>query len=273
MLTTTQADALQWMLEDLAELAKKDPSELDEYKIVRRLLLLNMVAIHTTSMVTTNTLLDLYSSPHKDEYVTGLREEVERVLRESGGEWTKTAINSMYRVDSAIRESMRYSDLGDIGIKREVIDPKGIDLSGGIHIPYGVRIASPNHAIHRESSFYGDNANEWDAFRFSRPREAYLEQVEAAGSDPDRLDRVLEQKNQGLIATGADFLSFGHGRHSCPGRFFASQEMKLMLAHIVMEYDIEVVGGERPPNMLMNGACIPSQTAQLRVKLRSGKLE
>lgn len=259
------------MLEDLAEIAKNDPTELEENKIVRRLLLLNMVAIHTTSMVTTNTLLDLYSSPCKDEYVAGLREEVERVLRESGGEWTKNAINSMYRIDSTIRESMRYSDLSDIGMRREIIDPKGVDLSGGLHIPKGVRVVVPNHAIHRESAFYGETANEWDGFRFSAPREAYLEDVAAAVGDPDRLDRVLEQKNQGLIATGADFLSFGHGRHSCPGRFFASQEMKLMLAHIVMSYDIEVVGGERPPNMLMNGACIPSQTAELRVKVRSRK--
>lgn len=258
-------------MEDLVELAKNDSSALDENTIVRRLLLLNMVAIHTTSIITTNTLLDLYSSPNKEEYVTGLREEVERVLCESGGEWTKNAINSMYRVDSTIRETMRYSGLGDLGMKRRVIDPKGIDLSGGLHIPCGVSIAAPNHAIHRESDFYGDNANEWDAFRFSRPREAHLEQVEAAGDHPDRLDRVLEHKNQGLIATGADFLTFGHGRHSCPGRFFASQEMKLMLAHLIMHYDIEVVGGERPPAIFMNGNAIPSETAQLRVKLRSGK--
>ena len=113
-----------------------------------------------------------------------------------------------------------------------------VDLSGGLHIPKGVRVVVPNHAIHRESAFYGETANEWDGFRFSAPREAYLEDVAAAGGDPDRLDRVLEQKNQGLIATGADFLSFGHGRHSCPGRFFADASVWLVAANILAVFDI-----------------------------------
>lgn len=205
-------DALQWMLEDLVELAKNDPSELDEDKMTRRLLVLNMVAIHTTSMVTTNTILDLYSSPHKDEFVEGLREEVERVMKESGGEFTKNAINSMFRIDSTIRETMRYTTLGDVALRREVIAPEGIDLSNGVHIPKGTRVATANTAIHQDPAFYGETAAEWDGFRFSRPREAYLAQVDQAGGDPDHLKNVLQQKNQGLIATGEDFLSFGHGR-------------------------------------------------------------
>lgn len=247
-----------------------------------------MVAIHTTSMVTTNAVLDLFASPHREEYVQGLREEVERVLRESGGEFTKNAINNMHRVDSTIRETMRYSSLGDLGMRREVIAKEGITLSGGIHIPKGARIAAPNQAIHTDPTFYGENANEWDGFRFSKPREAYLSQVDQASGDADRLKNVLEQKNQGLIATGEDFLSFGHGRyvrvhlnlsirntadqarrHACPGRFFASQEMKLMIAHIVMNYDIKIEGG-RPKNTEINGASIPPTEFEIQVRLREG---
>lgn len=261
-------DALQWILEDCNQLAQNDPTELDEDRLCRRLLMLNMVAIHTTSMVTTDTLLDLFSSPDREDYVAGLREEVERVLHESGGQWSKNAINSMHRVDSTIRETMRVSSLGDIGMKRQVTDPAGIDLSGGLHIPAGVRLATPNRAIHTDPAFYGENASSWDGFRFSKPREAYLEQVTDAGDRPDRLKSVLEQKNQGLIATSSDFLSFGHGRHACPGRFFASQEMKLMLAHIVMNYDIKIDGG-RPKNMEINGASVPTNEAEMQIRLRS----
>lgn len=258
------------MLEDCVELAKTDPEQLNEDKLVRRLLVLNMVAIHTTSMITTNTILDLYSSPNRDEYVAGLREEVERVLRESGGTFSKTAINSMFRVDSAIRETMRHSHLGDVGVRRNVIADKGVDLGDGLHIPKGAKVVLPNHGVHNDPEFYGDTVNKWDGFRFSRPREAYLSEVEAAGNEPKRLDKVLEQKNQNLIATGTDFLSFGHGRHACPGRFFASQEMKLAVAHIVMNYDIEVVGKGRPEGVQLSGNNFPSDDAEIRVKLRSG---
>lgn len=256
------------MLEDCFELGKKDPRELDETLLCRRLLLLNMVAIHTTSMVTTNTVLDIYSSPDKDEIVAELREEVERVLRESGGEFTKNAINSMYRVDSVIRETMRFSNLGDLGIRRDITAPNGIHLRDNVFLPKGARVIAPTYGIHTDAKFYGDSANSYDPFRFSKPREEYLKQVEAAGGDADRLTRVLEQKNQGLTATGPEFLAFGHGRHSCPGRFFASQEIKLMIAHLVMTYDIDISGG-RPENVRIGSSSAPSNDAEMKVRLRS----
>lgn len=136
----------------------------------------------------------------------------------------------------------------------------GITLSDGTHIPRGVVIAFSHYAIHQDPTYYPDNPNAWDGFRFSAPRET-------VGAKAD-LTKVLEQKNQNLTATGADFQSFGHGRHACPGRFFASQEMKLMLAHIVMNYDVRVVGGSRPANKNFGGSSVPSEEAQLQIKLR-----
>ncbi|KAF2216781.1 hypothetical protein CERZMDRAFT_32202, partial [Cercospora zeae-maydis SCOH1-5] len=260
-------DALQWLLRDSIELAEKDPSSLDEDVIVRRLLVLNMVAIHTTSLVTTNTLLDIYGSPDAENYVAGLREECERVLAEFGGIWTKDAVNKLIRVDSAIRETMRYTSLGDINLRRLITAPNGITLSNGMHIPYGTRVAWSSYDVHQDQERYPERPHDYDAFRFSRPREEYLERVQA-GEDPERLQRVLAQKNTALIAVGNDWLSFGHGRHACPGRFFASHEMKLMIAHVVMTYDMKCEGG-RPANMLINGSSIPSAKAELQIKLRS----
>ena len=34
--------------------------------------------------------------------------------------------------------------------------------------------------------------------------------------------------------------AFGYGPHSCPGRFFAVHEMKLVIAHIVINYDFKL---------------------------------
>nr|POE78509.1 cytochrome p450 monooxygenase glif [Quercus suber] len=215
-------------------------------------------------------MLDLFSAPNVDEYVDGLREEVQRVLSESGGEWSKNAINDMLRVDSTIRETMRISTLGDVGLRRQVKSPAGIDLGDDVHLPQGVTVVVPAYAIQTDAAFYGANAGEWDAFRFSRPREAHLAQVRAADGEDEkkRLERALEQKNQSLIAYGSDFLSFGHGRHACPGRFFASQEMKLMVAHIVSKYDVKIQGG-RPQNRHINGASIPTDDAEIMIRLRS----
>ena len=74
------------------------------------------------------------------------------------------------------------------------------------------------------------------------------------------------------MTTSESFLPFGHGRHSCPGRFFASQEMKLMLAHIVMNYDVKI-DGPRPKNIEIKGAAFPDAKAKLLVRLRQDRAE
>lgn len=43
-----------------------------------------------------------------------------------------------------------------------------------------------------------------------------------------------------LPATSPTFLAWGHGKHACPGRFFAASLMKLLLAHFVLEFDFRL---------------------------------
>ncbi|KAK4497822.1 hypothetical protein PRZ48_010476 [Zasmidium cellare] len=248
-----ETDALTWIIENAIN--SRDPAELNPDKICRRLVRLNMVAIHTTSITITNVLLDLYSSPRAEDFVEGLREECSRVLAEHGGKWTKAAVNDLVRIDSTIKESMRYSSLAIVGIMREVVKEDGIDLGNGIHLPKGVRIGAPNVAIHRDPTYY-PNPDEFDAFRFAKARDSL-----------DEKGQVLEKRGQNIVTTGEDFVAFGHGRHACPGRFFASQEMKLMLAYIVMNYDVKLPG-PRPRNMDIKINSVPPPKAQLMVRRR-----
>lgn len=39
-------------------------------------------------------------------------------------------------------------------------------------------------------------------------------------------------------------LGFGYGRHSCPGRFFAINEIKLILANMLLQFDIKMPDGQ-----------------------------
>jgi cytochrome P450 len=261
-------DALQWLLIDSLELAKSDPTNMHDDTIVQRLLVLNMVAIHTTTIVSANVLLDIYGSPDRDSIVAGIRDECTRVLAEHDGIWTKDAINKLVRVDSALRETMRISNMSDTVLKRIVRDPHGITLRSGLHIPQGIRIGFATHDIHQDPLVYPERPTEYDAFRFSRPREAYLERV-GAGEDAERLQKALEQKNTSLIAVGNEWVGFGNARHACPGRFFATLEMKLLLAQIVTRYDVELDWVGRPPNMRINGVSVPNQEAKLKVRLRA----
>lgn len=56
-------------------------------------------------------------------------------------------------------------------------------------------------------------------------------------------DRFLQKREAGeinkwqYVTTSPEHLGFGHGRHACPGRFFASNEIKIALIHLLLKYD------------------------------------
>lgn len=65
-----------------------------------------------------------------------------------------------------------------------------------------------------------------------------------------------------LVTVSPTALNFGYGRHACPGRFFAANEIKMMLGRIVLNYDVKNVDGsiERYPNLYLAESVSPSQT-------------
>lgn len=135
----------------------------------------------------------------------------------------------------------------------QVTAPGGIDL-GDFHIPRGVRVAAPNHHIQRDPDFYHE-AERYNAFRYSAPR------------DSDNVGAYLQQKQQSLSMPSDNFLAWGHGRHACPGRFFAAHLMKLMLAHVLVNYDVNA-NGPKPSGQERNEFPVPSVTATFNVKFR-----
>lgn len=79
-------------------------------------------------------------------------------------------------------------------------------------------------------------------------------------SEPEKYDawRFLKLRSQPgqenayqYVTTSPEHLLFGHGTHACPGRFFASNEMKIALCHLLLKYDWKLRDGqtERPKNL------------------------
>ncbi|KAF8554882.1 hypothetical protein OG21DRAFT_1012740 [Imleria badia] len=79
-----------------------------------------------------------------------------------------------------------------------------------------------------------------------------------------------------FIATSPEYLSFGHGLHACPGRFFAAAKLKMMLAHIVTMYDIKLEENTTCPRSLHIGNLIgvnPTAKAMFRKRARYGGIQ
>lgn len=70
--------------------------------------------------------------------------------------------------------------------------------------------------------------------------------------DPEKFDfaRSLRRREQDgentvqFIVTSPDHLCFGHGQFACPGRFFASNVIKIALCHLILRYDWRFVPGD-----------------------------
>jgi len=242
-------DFLQWTIKQAKD--SGDPYLWKPTTLAGRILLLNFAAIHTSSFTITSAILELAAS--EQECIDELRAEIEGVLAEHGGEWNKRALAKMQKLDSVMRESARLNSFVTIGLSRAVVAKEGIVTPSGVKIPCGVTVNVPSYPVFQDNDIYPD-AQEFKPFRFAEQRS-------------DESVDYVKRAAKAFATTGTDYLAFGHGRNACPGRFFAANELKLMLAHLVLSYDIEL-GGSRPRNSWFGLNRVPPLQATIRIKKR-----
>src|ERR1700735_1332875 len=131
---------------------------------------------------------------------------------------------------------------------------RSFTFSNGVTVPAGTLIVVPG-AVHKDGESY-PNPEEFDGFRFAKLRERDGDAV--AGHQ--------------ALSTSTDHLTFGYGRHAwcvfvfvsthcshsyfsiSPGRFFAANEVKALLAHFVVTYDIKFEEGKQAPRSFQIGS-------------------
>ncbi|KEY73815.1 hypothetical protein S7711_03114 [Stachybotrys chartarum IBT 7711] len=236
----------------IARCAKAGPDQMAPSKIALRILALSTMSFMGMAYVFAHIVLDMYGSPSRDDFVSGLEAECRQVSEANGGLGCKDAVASLYRVESALRESMRFSDFSATNLSRDVAADE-FDVGNGVMLPKGVRVVFPTLSIHHDSAFY-DNASQYDAFRFSRQFEGPKDEVEKQKGERDS-----------ITANNKSFLAFGYGRHACPGRWYAAQVLKQMLAYLVLNYDIEVID-KRPTRQAILNIILPPTEMKIRVR-------
>jgi cytochrome P450 len=255
-------DFLQWSIQQAKEAG--DPYMWRNATLADRILAVNFAAIHTTSFTLTDALLDLVSS--KPETLDEIRDEVTSVLALHGGQWNKRALAQLEKLDSAIRESARYSAMVSLALGRVVAAKDGLVTASGVHLPRGTRISVPAYSVmHDEARYAG--AETFTPFRFSDQRNSSSSHPVNGGDGAPSTDYVRRARNA-FPTTSPDYLVFGYGKHSCPGRFFAAAELKLILANALLRYDFEFLP-KRPESSWAGLTRIPPLKATIRVKRRT----
>ncbi|RYP45086.1 hypothetical protein DL768_008517 [Monosporascus sp. mg162] len=228
-------DALDWVDEESsAKGIKYDP--------VGFQLMLSVAAIHTTTDLLVQVMIDLAQHP---EFMELAREEIVRELRDGG--WKKASLYNMKLLDSIVKESQRLKPISLAAMRRRAV--KDIKLSTGLVLKKGTRTIVDIYRM-RDPEVY-DNPDEWDGYRFLKLRAL-----------PGK-DNMAQ-----LVATHRDHLAFGHGIYACPGRSFAANEIKVALCHILMKYDWILAPGTDTQPMVIGASNSSSPTAKILIKKR-----
>lgn len=125
---------------------------------------------------------------------------------------------------------------------------KDVKLPNGDIIPKGARTVTSTE-LRLDANEY-PNPEVFDGHRFLRWR----------GTERDSAAN--------LVSTGPASLGFGHGNHACPGRFFAANEVKVALCHLLMKYDWQPIAGEDEHFILSGFNQEANPTAKLMVRRR-----
>ncbi|KAK2006286.1 ent-kaurene oxidase [Colletotrichum eremochloae] len=198
-----------------------------------------MVAIHTTADLLEKTLLAL---AEHHELIESLRQEVIEVLSAHG--LSNAGLARLELMDSVLKETQRMNPVANCFLNRIAVED--FRLSNGMLIPKGTLLGvGPTHMW--DNSFY-ENGDKFDGQRFLRMR-----------NDPEKKQQSY------LVSTSTHQLGFGHGSHACPGRFFAANEVKILLCHLLLKYEWKVLGeGSHIINLGVLNAAHPRTKVQMR---------
>lgn len=191
-----------------------------------------LAAVHTTLLRMVNVLYDVVADP--SDLQQQLLEEISGV---ACGGWHDNGnpYDALAKLDSVLRESQRISPPTTMGMKRLFREP--YTFQDGTQVEAGTYACMPVYAIENDP-LTTPNPEEYDGLRaFRASREV----------DSDRPDQHL------FSSPGPDFLNFGYGKTACPGRFFASVVVKMVIVKALTDYEFRFLPHTgRPRNILLH---------------------
>ncbi|KAI1843488.1 hypothetical protein JX266_010314 [Neoarthrinium moseri] len=200
-------DAMQWM-EDSSNGRPYDPSAAQ--------IMMAIAANFSGSDSLSTLMIFLCQEP---QLVEDMRKEIISVMTES--KWNKSTLYKLRLMDSVLKESQRMKPAAVAVMRRLAL--KDTKLHDGTKIPRGTKLMVSTARSWDPEKY--PNPERFDGYRFLRMRE----------------EQGLETAQ--FVSTTPDALGFGMGKHACPGRFFASNELKIALSHIILKYDFKLAPG------------------------------
>ena len=124
-------------------------------------------------------------------------------------------------------------------------------------MPASTYLFSPANAINFDSNIYPD-ANTFDGLRFYNLRQTSPE----------------DEKKYQLTSITKTQMQFGSGRNACPGRWFASHLVKMVLVALLARYELKLKEGEgRPKSIVFQINQFPDTKAEILFKNKNDQIK
>ena len=231
-------DLLSWMIKDARNEQEADPQVLAEL-----LAALAAGGIYSSANLIVSTLLDLTANPH---FLEEIREEISAKQTEVNGNWDYAAFNSLHKLDSALKETVRLTPGSLTTYSRVMLDDH--TLSNGLTLKKGQFICVSSFCRSKDPRVY-DNPETYDALR------AYNHDLQ------DHLARPFRNVY--------DDLRWGAGRWACAGRYLATLVVKVILVKLIDEFDFQFPDGpSRPPNSVLHEFIFIDPSTKLMMRRR-----
>ncbi|KAI9845652.1 MAG: hypothetical protein M1837_004626 [Sclerophora amabilis] len=207
-------DCIQWLIDTSP---KKDPWTVT--RAVDEIIAVWFSSVPQLAMTATYALHDLVAH---SAHVPSLLSEVE------GPSWGdfRTTTEGLPLLDNFIKESVRLSPIDSISCRRKALAP--FTFSQGPSVPTGDWACLPQQAIWRDPQYF-PNPQQFDPSRFARNTTETGDGGNGESPTTSKLTDVSET-----------WLLWGYGRTACPGRFYATVIIKLLLSNIMMHYDCKL---------------------------------
>eukprot|EP01102_Stenamoeba_stenopodia_P004976 TRINITY_DN1547_c0_g1_i1.p1 TRINITY_DN1547_c0_g1~~TRINITY_DN1547_c0_g1_i1.p1 ORF type:complete len:520 (-),score=126.68 TRINITY_DN1547_c0_g1_i1:81-1640(-) len=242
--TYEQFDFLQFLL----EAKNPDGSEIDKKIVVNRMGAMIFAALSVSAIALHNFLCWMAQRPDVREKIYNEQRDVIKVMREQGPSsipdedvtYSKAALERMKYLDAAVREALR---LRRVHMSSPRMAMEDVAL-GDLVLPKGSFVTINAWAIHTNEAKY-PNPEKFDP------------------------DRFLQSE----AITSNDYVIFGLGKHTCPGKFFAFHMLKCIGAHVIRNFELSVKDNQTTTYVYYNGVQGDLSNVPLVLRKRSDSLE
>ncbi|KAM0525737.1 hypothetical protein ACHAPE_000448 [Trichoderma viride] len=232
----TPMDCMQWLID-----TSPRTNPWTAARMVGEIMAVWFGSVHQLAMTPTYAIQHLCSHP---EYVEPLQDEVQRVFHANDGQ---RDVEKLPLLDSFMKESIRCNHSDAITCRRKAL--ASYTFQDGSTLSKGDWVCIPQQAMLQDGTRYKD-AHIFDGFRFARANA----QLQPCAEVPD-------QKASRLTHASPDWPIWGLGNMSCPGRFYASLVMKLVLIRVLDDWECKMPHAEAPRTKTWRSSTVPRDDA------------